>query len=327
MSSMRSVKIMLGILATIFVVVYIGGAWYFSSVILHTQLKPCDKAIYVYCGKPSSLKLPYKDVTFKSEDNKTLKGWWVPAKSPDSKQTIVIVHGRNGTRHAGLRFSPALRAANYNVLMFDLRHNGESERSFSSMGYHEQKDVAAAIDFAEKRTPNIGIMGFSMGSSTSIMVMARDKRIKAGVFEGGYSNAKEVLVERAKLDYGLPEFPLIPMVFFLTNMRGKMDLGQVNPAKVIGSISPRGVYIIHGKHDRDVLPRHGKVLFAKAKEPKQYWEVDAKGHIVSWKHNKKKAESQLVAFFDKFLKAKPKEAKAKTLKATDNSKKKPALTK
>lgn len=325
MTSMRSVKIMLGILAGIFLTVYVGGAWYFSSVILHPPTKKCRKNEAVFCGTPASQKLPFKDISFQTEDKKTLKGWWIPAADKSSDRTVVMVHGRNGTRHEGMRWAPALHKANYNVLTFDLRTCGESEKSFSSMGYHEQKDLAAAIDFAEKRSSNIGVMGFSMGASTSILVMARDKRIKAGVFEGGFSDAGEVLIENAKSRYGLPKFPLIPFVFALTNWRGNMKLQQINPAKVIGSIAPRGVYIVHAKTD-DVVPyHHGKTLFANAKQPKQMWTVEAKGHIVSWQTNKKKAETQTVAFFDKFLKVKPKAAKAKTVQATDNSKKQPTL--
>lgn len=300
---MRMLKVTLSLCAGIFVTVFFGGAWYFSSVILYPRAKPCNQRLYVYCGKPSELKLPYREVELKASDGVKLKAWWMPSTKPSNK-AVVFVHGRGGSRNIGMRYATMFHQAGFHMFALDLRRFGQSQRVQSTMGYHEQKDVTAAINFvaSQKGVQHIGVFAFSMGASTSMMVMAKDKRIQAGVFEGPFASAERVLIENAKSRYGLPKYPLIPMVFQLVNWRAKIDLSAVNPLAVIAKIAPRAVYIIHHEGDHQVPIHHGRELFQAAKQPKLFWELKGKGHVNAWQKKKKKAEGSVLAFFQKYLK-------------------------
>lgn len=285
------------VLATLLLVV----GWYFSSVILQLGIDECDQEHYVFCGDPSTQKIDFEEVYFASADGLTLPGWYMASTSND--KAILLVHGRGADRTEGMRYAKSLIAAGYNVLAFDLRHPRQNPNIISTMGYHEQKDVTAALNFLakEKSIKHIGLMGFSMGAAAGIIVMAKDPRVKVGVFSGGYANGMDVLTEQAKKIHGLPRYPLMPVVEKLLEWRGDLDSDEINPEKYIAQISPRPVYIMHGTADQTVDFSHGQRLFAAAKEPKLFWQAQGGRHTRLWQHNKEKAENSVVDFFNRYL--------------------------
>ena len=75
---------------------------------------------------PADYGLPFTEVLFSSRDGLTLHGWFIPA--PDvtafslaaqdwaagSKGTVVLGHGRFGSKDPDLKYVPWLREAGYN---------------------------------------------------------------------------------------------------------------------------------------------------------------------------------------------------------------------
>jgi uncharacterized protein len=57
------------------------AAWYFSSQIVSPKVKPCPVDHFIYCKGPSELNLRYEDVTFRTKDGLTLRGWFMPAEN------------------------------------------------------------------------------------------------------------------------------------------------------------------------------------------------------------------------------------------------------
>ncbi|TGL90350.1 alpha/beta hydrolase [Leptospira congkakensis] len=272
-------------------------AYYFSSLVLYPNVK-CNLDHHVFCNGPSEVGLEYEEVEIKTADNLNLVNYWIPAKQ--SKGTIILVHGHGGQRNEGIRFAKSLHDAGYNLLLLSLRRN---HGGFASMGFHEQKDVDAAIEFLKsKGYEKIGIFGFSMGSATSIIAMANHPEIQAGIFSSGYGSAIDVLVESAKRDFGIPYYPLIPVVKLALNLRGDMDIDSVRPIDKIASISPRPIAIFHCTKDDYVDYHHAKDLFAKAGEPKSLWSPECNRHERLWNFAPKEAESRAVGFFQKYLK-------------------------
>ncbi len=281
----------------------LAAGWYFSSVILHLSIHECNQEHYVFCGEPSTQNIEFEDVELTSEDGLTLPGWYMAASDNNNDKAILLVHGRGANRTEGMRYAKPLIAAGYNVLAFDMRHPRQNPNIISTMSFHEKKDVTAALNFLEqeKNIKHIGLMGFSMGAATGIIVMAKDPRVKVGVFSGGYAHGMDVLTEQAKKLHGLPRYPLMPIVEKLFEWRGDLDSDEINPEKYIGQISPRPVYIMHGTADQTVDFSHGQRLFAAAKEPKLFWQAEGGRHTRLWQHNKEKAENSVVDFFNRYL--------------------------
>lgn len=278
----------------VFLLCYI--PWFFSSLVLYPKTN-CRKEHHVFCETPKEIGLSYEVINLKTLDGVTLESWYIPSST---KKAIVLVHGHGGSRNEGLRFAPALNQAGFSLIALNLRRNSEKS---ASMGYHETKDVKAAVDFLlnEKQMESVGIFGFSMGAATSILAMAEDDRIKAGLFSSGYAKAIDVLAEAAKRDYGIPYFPLFPVVQNLINLRGDMKIEEVVPEDKIGNISPRPILIFHCDKDDYVDSNHAERLFVKAKEPKEKWIPACNKHELIWNFHKDESEKRSVHFFLKNL--------------------------
>lgn len=296
-------KIILSLFISI-VGVYLSSAWYFSTQILILPITECTVERFVFCGDPSEQDITFEEVTFKTSDGFAIPGWYMPAPYNNTKESVLLVHGRTSNRTEGMRYAKSILKAGYNVLAIDLRHPRQHPDIISTMGFHEKKDVIAALDYLEneKGAQSIGVIGFSMGAAASMIVMAKDPRIKAGIFSGGYANSMDVLSEQALLIYGLPRYPLMPMVAKFFSWRGDLDINEINPEKYIGKISPRPVYIMHGTADKTVGFEHGQRLFNAAKEPKQFWRAQNGEHTKLWQLNNEKAETSVVTFFDRYMK-------------------------
>lgn len=286
----------------IFTFLLFAAGWHFSSVILQLGIYDCDQEHYVFCGDPSTQDIKFENVSFSSEDGLTLPGWYM--ESTANNKAILLVHGRGADRTEGMRYAKPLLSAGYNVLAFDMRHPRQDASILSTMGFHEKKDITAALNFLEKEKniEHIGLMGFSMGAAAGIIVMAHDKRVKVGVFSGGYAHSMDVLAEQGKKLHGLPRYPLMPIVEKLFEWRGNVNADETNPESYISQISPRPVYIMHGTADQTVDFSHGQRLFAAAKEPKAFWQAQGGEHTRLWQHNTEKAESSVVDFFNRYLK-------------------------
>ncbi len=291
----KSIKIILPVLAVLLLLSYI--PWYFSSLVFYPGVK-CKTDHHVFCDTPKEIGLDYETVTIKTPSGLSLESWYMPAKN--STKGIIFVHGHGGSKNEGLRFAKVLNKAGFNLLALNLRRNAGS---FASMGYFETEDVTSAIDFmlAEKQLDSVGLFGFSMGAATSILTMEKDKRVKAGLFSSGYASAMDVLSESAKRDFGIPYYPLIPIVQTVMNIRGDMKIESVVPEAKIGNISPRPISIFHCDKDDYVDETHAERLFSAAKEPKEKWIPVCSNHERIWNTNKEEAEKRAVAFFKKNL--------------------------
>jgi len=201
------------------------ASWVFSGMVLLPKVQ-CNVAHHVYCETPAQVKLAYDEITVTTADGVALPAWWMPAAG--ATKAIVFVHGHGGSRNEGLRFAPALHAAGYHLLALELRRN---HGQYASMGYHERKDVRAAVDWVlqQKGVQGVALMGFSMGAATSILAMAEDPRIRAGLFSSPYASTLDVLSEAAQRDFGIPYYPLIPLVGAVIDWRGGMRLDDVVP--------------------------------------------------------------------------------------------------
>ncbi|MBT4832296.1 MAG: alpha/beta fold hydrolase [Porticoccaceae bacterium] len=270
--------------------------WMMSSNIMHPTYT-CNEEHFIYCDDPLQLGLSFEDISFQSSDGNLLNGWYMPAK--DSDKVIIFVHGHGADRREGMRWFSAVHQAGFNILTFDLRNSGENIRSFSSMGYFEQRDVEAAVDYVQQLEGNqrIGIFGTSMGAATSIMAMAKDPRIEAGVFEAGWSNLRDLYKEIIEQYLKIPSFPLLPVTSWILELRTGMDMDQVNPEQLLGQIAPRPVFIIHCTGDKLIGFSHGERNYAAANEPKQFWKSPCETHARAWQSDPEYIEQLVVEYY------------------------------
>lgn len=251
---------------------------------------------------PADLCLPYEDVWFTTSDGLRLHGWYVPAAQP--RGTVIFLHGHGGTPAPDLVYVPAFRERGFSVLLFDFRAHGQSEGRFTSIGYFERRDLAAAVRFLEERgVRRVGLLGFSMGAVVAMAAAGDLPNVAAVVADCGFAELQSVVAFGARAR-GVPAF-LSGIVGWLVVLLASLRLGAplwtADPIRHVGRISPRPLLLIQAGRDAYVPASDALRLYAAAGEPKELWSVPEAEHRAVDRVRKEEYMERVLGFFDRWL--------------------------
>lgn len=207
---------------------------------------------------PKDLGVAYENVEFKTQDNITIRGWFIPNPKSEGK-AIILLHGYPADK-GNILPSRLFLHKKYNLLFIDFRYFGQSGGKYSTAGKNEVLDVLAAVKFLQERHINrIGVWGFSMGASVALMAAPRTPAIKAIVAESGY----------ARLDWMATDYFKIPLLRYplsaLLRLWGILFLGydfkSVSPVTSASELTIP-ILFLHSKND-NVIPFYHAELFQK----------------------------------------------------------------
>ena len=306
---MVTALVILGLLILLAVILVCAVVWRWSTEVIKG---PQPDAL----SSPSAYALPISEVRFPSRDGLTLHGWFIPAPgvtrsslddedwATGSKGTIVLCHGRFGSKDPDLKYVPWLQDAGYNCFLFDFRSHGRSEGKYTSFGYHERKDLLGALDFLRgKKISTVGVMGFSLGGAVAIGTAAQHSEIAAVVADGAFVELRGALARGAR-ERGLPTWlvrNLGPLILWLAGKRVGGDLEESDPLRWVGGIAPRPLLIIHGENDPYVSVEDARRLYDRAGEPKELWIAPGAGHRRVDDVYPDEYRDRVVGFFDRYL--------------------------
>ena len=256
---------------------------------------------------PSDYHLDYEDVSFTSDDGVALKGWLVKPAHPGTRSpAIIICHGVGANRSDFTELAASFSKRGYFILQFDFRAHGESAGSRTSLGYHEQKDIIAALHYLKNRreidSGRIGIYGFSMGGSSAILAAAKNGAFSAVVADSAFTSLRDQAREAVTGFYHLPAFPFLHLTVLGYELYFQTRVDAVAPVKVIDAIAPTPVLIIAGEGDALIPADNGRRLYAAAKEPKELWFIAGADHGGTLAAVGDEYEKRVGEFFDKYLK-------------------------
>ena len=242
---------------------------------------------------PAARGMAYADVSFRTQDGLTLRGWWIPGTR---HQTVVMVHGLSNNRQEPLDKAGYLHDAGYNLLVFDLRGHGQSDGSGTTMGYRETQDARAAV--AEARSLDggpIALFGYSLGGAIVVEAGAADPDVKAVVEDSGFSSVGDVFTARFSEVTRLPDLPwAAPLLAF-----GQLDIGtslwNVRPVAAAAALNKPLLAIIGGD-DTIVPPAEGLAIFRAAPGPKQLLVIPTAGHVGAYNTANAAYERTVLAF-------------------------------
>lgn len=253
---------------------------------------------------PDQFGLPYENVTFKTEDQVPLKGWFITSE-PESDKTIILMHGWGMNRSDILKNTHFLRELGFNLFYFDFRALGESGGRTSSIGYLELKDIAAAIRFLQETRPQfcakIGLYGLSMGGMVALCEAARNPQVACVVAEASYYSFRRVVSRWAWVHRRVPYFPLMPIVLHYIRKQLGVNPERFSPKYNIPKIAPRPVFLIHGRYDNLVPAAQAKLLYKRAGEPKEIWLVPGAKHNKCAEVGGYEYKQRLADFYRKYL--------------------------
>jgi pimeloyl-ACP methyl ester carboxylesterase len=310
---MATALVVLGPLILLAVISLGAVVWHWSTELIK---RPRPDSL----SSPTEYGLPFTEVFFPSRDGLTLHGWFIPAPAvtafslkdqdwaPGSKGTIVLCHGRFGSKDPDLKYVPWIREAGYNCFMFDFRGHGRSEGRYTSFGYHERKDLIGALDFLRsKKISTAGVMGFSLGGAVAISTAAQHSEIAAVVADGAFVELRGALSRGAR-ERGLPTWlvrNLGPLILWLAGNRVGGDLEESEPLRWVSGIAPRALLVIHGEDDPYVSVEDARRLYERAGEPKELWIAAGAGHRRVDEIYPHEYRQRVIGFFDRYLTSAP----------------------
>lgn len=263
------------LIVVLLVVALLGGVgWYASGRAIHPRQNAYDRALSDYPAlKPQSVR-------FKTRDGITLAGRFFPGTS---RSTIILSHGYGDDQDQMLLWADFLHTAGFSVFTYDMRSRGESGGDAVTLGAREQFDLISVVDYLVTRPDvdpqKIGALGVSLGGSVTILAAAQDPRIAAVVDDSGFSDAANVVSTSFQKFLHIPAFPFAPVTIRFAEWRMGANMNEVRPVALIGKISPRPIFIIHGLDDTSVPPDNSTRNYAAAGHPKEIWWVPGAEHV------------------------------------------------
>jgi len=240
--------------------------------------------------------IPFQDVELTTSDGIKLSAWYTPPAAEAKGALILVAHGYNDNRPESIYVMLAKHG--YGVLAWDFRAHGLSGGDTCTLGYDEQLDVEAALDFAlsQPDVKHVGAWGGSMGAATVILTASKHPEIEAVVSDSAFPSLEDVM------RLNTPIKIMQPFVLFFGEQVSGSKIDQVRPVDEIAKISPRAVFIIDGWEGAAVVMNSPYRLMDAAGEPKQLWVEDGVPHLGTYENNPKRYEKRVIEFLDRYLK-------------------------
>jgi fermentation-respiration switch protein FrsA (DUF1100 family) len=260
----RNVVLMLAVLVAAFFFIVV--PWFFTSVVTERQFHFRDPND----GKtPKSYQLDFQWVEFTSADGIPLKGWYIPAEGT-ARGTIIYVHGLNRTRIEMLPHAAFGHSLGYNGLLFDLRHQGMSGGTITTLGYQERWDVEAAVRYAleqQHAARPVIVWGVSMGAAAALMAAADSQDISAVISDSSFDSMLGTMRHHLRLFLHLPGFPIADEVGYWVAARGHFKPGDFDVVKAVERIGDRPILFVAVQGDPRMPPSIARTLYDHARSP------------------------------------------------------------
>lgn len=253
---------------------------------------------------PRDISPVHEEVTLVTIDGLRLRGWYFPGRGD---RAVVLLHGKdaNALDSESLAFvARTLHGAGYGLIAFDMRGHGGSQGERFSLGHHERKDVAAAVDLLIERghrPDRIALFGESMGASTAIQALRLRPGVGAVVADSAYADGPTILDEAGPSATGLPRIFTLGIAIAARLLLG-IDADAVDPERVVRDNPGRPFLFIHCEGDTLVRVAHAQRLRVASTHPRSdLWVVPGCGHVGASRDRPDEYARRLLAFLDAAL--------------------------
>lgn len=187
--------------------------------------------------------LALQDVELLTDDGLRLAGWVVEPPGP-ARGTVLLFHGKDGCRQASRLLFLAQRG--FRALAVDSRAHGASEGTWTTFGWEERRDVAAAREYARERWPDGPLVawGRSQGAAAVLYLAAQAAGARPPfdglILEGLYVDVDTAFANRVRRRLGGWALPLAWPVRWAVAARAGIDPGRLAPARLLRQLCVTG---------------------------------------------------------------------------------------
>jgi fermentation-respiration switch protein FrsA (DUF1100 family) len=293
------------IIASIVCLAAVGGAialgWRTRQEAIRLITNPIDQR-QLPGRTPIDFGMVYDDVSVTTSDGLRLVGWYVPTANGAA---ILAQHGYKAHRGEMLNEAAMLHKRGYGVLIVAMRSHDMSDGRVITFGARELDDLGVWLEFLRAQpgvdTSRVGLLGNSLGGTLALEFAALTPTIRAVATNSAFSSLTDTIDTSIRFFTGLPPIPFGPLITFWAEREAGISVDDVDATKVIGRISPRGVFLMQGGADVVITTDSGRRLFEAAGEPKELWFDQDVGHARFDTARPEEYERRVTAFFKHHL--------------------------
>jgi alpha-beta hydrolase superfamily lysophospholipase len=230
---------------------------------------------------PTSFDLPVSNAA-DNPNFPSLEGSGVgsPPQSTSSPAPLVLLfHGYAADKSSLIEEAAAFHELGCATLLVDFRGSGDSSEAYTSVGFHEAEDVAAAISYAREHLPGSRLLLFGQSMGAVAILRAIDQgsvKPDAIIIEAVFDTMLNTVRNRFQA-MGIPAFPSAQLLVFWGGRQFGFDGFKHNPI-----VYARGVtcptLVLHGTDDPRARIEEGRRVYAALPASKRFAALPAIGH-------------------------------------------------
>ncbi|PPE03951.1 alpha/beta hydrolase [Williamsoniiplasma lucivorax] len=255
-----------------------------NHVYFYPEIKHMNKVMKKLFKQPQLQLSPFDNLIpfkFETDDHVILSGLQY-ISNPDSEKWLIACHGFGEDKYWALYATKPFIELGYNILVFDFRNHGESEKNQPvTMGILEQKDLLAAMQWLNenKKYKHLGLLGISMGAFVINIVQAKDEALmkkyllKFSISDVTYGSIQSLLLHIRNMFFKRifqkkSVIKKIKKIIECQNEETKLNWNEINIFKLYekdGKKSSIPTLFTHGLNDLITPPTDSYRLFADRK--------------------------------------------------------------
>jgi alpha-beta hydrolase superfamily lysophospholipase len=211
-------------------------------------------------GTPLDRHLPFDTWTIPVEPGIRLEAWAI--RQTDPKGVVVLFHGYADRKSSDLAEAKAFFDEGWAPVLVDLRGSGGSSGDTTSIGFHEARDVAAAVRFAREQFPRtpLVVWGASMGAAASLRAVGvLGVKVDGLVMEAPFATLRSAVINRFRT-LGVPTFGFVDLFVFWGGEQQGFNGFAHNPVEYAARVRAPTLLMLGSRDDR-VLQPEGRAIF------------------------------------------------------------------
>ncbi len=246
-----------------------------------------QKAGVLFCGvniprprssaRPVDLSPETRTLTFDCTNGIKLGAWYSP--SGNKNQLVILFHGYSAEKSGTLPQAKAFLELGVSVLLVDFRGSGDSSESYTTAGFAEAEDVAAAARYAREKLAHrqVVLYGQSMGAA-AILRSVRSCGVQPDgiIVEAIFDKMLNTVRHRFEA-MGVPSFPSAQLLVFWGGRQAGFNGFRHNPVDYASAVTCP-ILFLHGAADPRAILEEGRRVFNAVRARKDFKEFSELGH-------------------------------------------------
>jgi len=247
-------------------------------------------------ASPLDLGPATKSLRLDSANGIVLGAWYCAA--PGQTPLVILFHGYSSEKSGTLPEAKAFLEMGLSVLLVDFRGSGDSSESYTTIGFDEAEDVAAAVHYARAHLPHrqVIVYGQSMGAAAILRaVHSCGVQPDAIIVEAVFDKMLNTVRHRFEA-MRVPSFPSAELLVFWGGRQFGFNGFGHNPVDYATAVRCP-ILFLHGSADPRAHAEEARRVFAAVPARKHFKEFPGIGHeapVIRCPDEWKKVVSQFV---------------------------------